>query len=86
MPNESDELASFIEGAVGRDTVIRVLREHGVSISQQQDGPPGMLVLAKGDVLEARRLPTVCRKNLLRRLERKFNIQLAIFYNPNMIQ
>src|ERR1039457_1696455 len=84
-PHSSQELASNIEGAVDRDTVIRVLTNNGVSVTQQEDGLEGMLVLAKGEYFETRRIPIVVRKNLLRRFERKFGIPIATFYNPRPV-
>jgi hypothetical protein len=86
LPPTLPELASNIEGAVDRDTVIGVLKNNGVSVSKQEGGEEGMLVLAKADYFETRRIPLIVRKTLLRRLERKFGIPLARFYNPNMIQ
>jgi len=77
--------ASNIEGAVDRETVISVLKASGVVISKQKDGPPGMLVLAKGGYLESRRIPEVVHKQLLHFFKRKFDIPIANFYNPYLI-
>ena len=44
-------------GIIQREIVIHVLRAHGVGVIAQQDSLPDMLVLAKGDILEARRIP-----------------------------
>ncbi len=84
-PLRNADLASNIEGAVDRDTVIRVLNACGVSVSQQQNGEPGMLVLSKGDIFEVLRLPNVIRKRLLFRLQAKFSVPVALFYNPHQI-
>jgi hypothetical protein len=85
-----DELADNIEGAVGRETVIKVLIAHGVSVAIQEGGRDGMVVLAKdtakGTVVEVMRIPQVVRKTLLRHLERRFEIPLTRFYYPHPIQ
>ena len=52
-------------GEVARDVAIMVLRANGVDVSQQADGPQGTLVLAKGDVVEARPLPDRLGRQLL---------------------
>ena len=79
-------LASNIENAVDRETVLEVLAGEGVSVSYQAGGEPGMLVLAKGDALEVRRIPEVVRKNLLHRLARRFDFPIANFYNPKKLK
>ena len=63
-----------------------MLKDNGVSISIQEGGLPGMLVLSKGDYFEARRLPEIVRKNLLWRFQYKFGVSITRFYNPNMTQ
>jgi hypothetical protein len=80
VPRALGTFASNIEGAADRDIVIQVLRDHGVSVVQQEDQAEGMLLISKGEYFEARRFPVVCRKKLLRRLERKFGIPLSKFY------
>jgi hypothetical protein len=52
----------------------------------QKDGAPGMLILAKGDYFEPRRIPLVVRKKLLWHFHYKFDIPMASFYNPDLIQ
>ena len=79
---EQKTLASNIEGAVDRDTFVQVMTSNGVSISQQEDQPEGMLLIEKGDFFEARRIPVVVRKKLLRRYERKCGIPVSKFYGP----
>ena len=42
-----------------------------------------MLVLAKGDVIDTRRIPEIVRKKLLWRFQYKFGVPIARFYNPH---
>ncbi len=43
-----------------------------------------MLVLAKGDLVEARTLPDYVCRRLLQHLHRKFDVPIHHFYNPLM--
>ena len=45
------------EGEVSRDTVVHVLRANEVGVSIQINGCLDMYVLAKGGIIEARRIP-----------------------------
>jgi hypothetical protein len=75
-----------IENAVGRETVIQVLQARGVTVTPLDDsGINGMLRLSKGEYFENKRLPEVCRKKLLRYLERKFDVSVELFYNPQLL-
>jgi hypothetical protein len=77
--------ASVIEGAVDRETVVRVLMASGVVISRQQEGPDGMLVLSKDGYFESKKIPLVVHKKLLHNLARKFSVPMRHFYNPHLI-
>jgi hypothetical protein len=77
--------ASDLEGAVDRHTVIRVLKASGVVISNQKNGPAGMLVLAKNGYFESRRIPEVVHKRMLNVFKRKFDIPIEHFFNPHLI-
>ena len=77
--------ASDFEGAVDRETVIRVLKASGVVISNQQNGPAGMLVLAKDGYFDSRRIPQVVHKSMLHFFKRKFAVPIEHFYNPHLI-
>jgi hypothetical protein len=70
---------------VDRATVLRVLAACGVSVSQQQGGKPGMLVIAKGEFFEVMRIPEVVRKRLLFRFQFKLGVPIALFYNPHQV-
>jgi len=70
-------------GEVPAKTVLEVLRSHGVEISEpDQDG---MVVLAKGDKLESRRVPPYASKKLLQYFSRQYEIPIHHFYNPDMV-
>ena len=71
-------------GILKREIAIYVLRAHGVGVIAQQDSLPDMLVLAKGDVLEARRLPEYLGRQLIHYLARKFDIPIHHFYHPEL--
>jgi hypothetical protein len=73
------------DGEVNKDTVIEVLRANGVDVFPQQ-GSPDIMVFAKGDILEAKRMasPTVSRR-MLHYFQRKFDIPIYHFYHPDGI-
>jgi hypothetical protein len=78
--------ASSVEGAVDRDTVIKVLMASGVVISVQHYGTaPSMLVLSKDGYFESREIPLVVHKRLLHYFKRKFGVEIKHFYNPHLI-
>lgn len=68
-----------------RSTVIDVLRLSGVEVQEEEDGPPGMMILAKGDYIETRDIPADCGTKLLHYLARKFDVPIHHFFNPHMI-
>ncbi len=72
-------------GEVARAIVIRVMRSHGVTVTSQEDGPEGMMILAKGDKLEAKKIPQKCGRKLLHYLSRNYGVPVHIFYNPDEV-
>ncbi|MGA2991950.1 MAG: hypothetical protein ABSD88_15860 [Candidatus Korobacteraceae bacterium] len=72
-------------GDVAKSVVIEVLRAHGVEVSEQQDGEPGMMLLVKGDLLEVRDIPERASKRLLQYFSRTYKIPIHHFYNPQML-
>lgn len=72
-------------GNVVRSVVIDALRAHGVEVSEQQDGDPGMMLLVKGDLMEVREIPERASKKLLQYLSRTYAIPIHHFYNPHML-
>lgn len=70
-----------IDGRVGREFVIRVLQENGVSVSQQKDAPTGELILAKNGVLLSTMIPTIVGRRMIHTFARKFSIAIHLFYN-----
>ena len=70
-------------GEVAREIVIKVLRANGVEVSLQQDGEAGMMVLAKGERIEAQRIPEKVSRRFLQYLQRHFGVPIHQFYNPH---
>jgi hypothetical protein len=73
-------------GEVDRDVVIAVLRQNGVDVHGQDDGPEDMLVLAKGNKVEGQRLPKMVSRKMLHYLARKYDIYIHHFYHPEVGQ
>ena len=71
-------------GIIKREIALYVLRAHGVGAIAQEDSLPDMLVLVKGDILEARRIPEYLGRQLLHYLARKFDIPIHHFYHPEL--
>jgi hypothetical protein len=69
---------------VSSSVVIDVLRRHGVEISQQQDGEDGMMLLVKGDTMEAQRFTSSISNRKLQYFSRKYEIPIHHFYRPEM--
>lgn len=70
------------DGTVSREAALRVLIENGVKVDQEKDGPPGMLVLNKDNVVvEARPIPDRLVKKTVRYFARKFDIPIHKFYD-----
>ena len=71
---------------VGRTTVIDVLQRHGVEVSCDDGGPggPGMVILIRGEKLDARKLSAEVARPVLYYLSRFFCIPIHHFYNPHM--
>lgn len=67
-------------GIVGREFVLRVLQENGVSISPQKGTAQGHLVLVKGEILEVRVLEQEVGRRMVRALSLKFSIPIHLFY------
>lgn len=63
---------------VGRASVIDVLQRHGVEVSCDDGGVggPGMVILVKGEKLDARKLPAEVSRPVLRYLARLFDIPI----------
>ena len=68
-------------GKVRRETVIDVLRRHGVAVYPRETGSD-ILILCKGDVIEVLLLPPVVERRLLHYLQRKFDVPIHHFFNP----
>jgi hypothetical protein len=71
-------------GEVDREVVIAVLRAKGVDVHGQADGPPDMLVLAKGDRVEGQRFPKMVGRKMLHYLCRHYPVYIHEFYNPKI--
>jgi hypothetical protein len=71
-------------GYVKRSIVIDVLLRNGVAVSVDPTGGPEMMVLIKGDKVDARRIPEEVPRRVLQYLKRHFNIPIHHFYNPLM--
>ena len=68
------------DGVVGREMVIRVLTENGVSVTPQKNTDLGNLVLAKNGTLEVRKFEDEVGRKLVRALSMKFEIPIHFFY------
>jgi hypothetical protein len=68
-------------GVVSREFLIRILKEHGVTVAAQKDSSVGHLVIAKGDTLEVRVIPDMVCRQMVRAFSMKFNIPMHLFYN-----
>lgn len=66
------------------DVPRKTLRANGVDVSFQEGGESNMMILAKGDILEVRRIPERVKKKSLHYLSRTFDIPIYIFFNPLM--
>jgi hypothetical protein len=71
-------------GKLERDLVIAVVRANEVEVHGQENGPPNMLVLAKGERVEGQLLPEMVDHTMIRYLSRQFHIPLSAFYNPEL--
>jgi hypothetical protein len=70
-------------GYVNREIVIDILRRHGVGMSPLS-GAPEVMILIKGDKIDARPLSDEVSRCVLRYLTRRFNIPIHHFYTPLM--
>ena len=68
-------------GHVKREVVLDVLRRNGVDI-YVHESEPNTIVLAKGDVLEAKTFPPLIGRRLLQYLKRRFGTPIHHFYQP----
>jgi hypothetical protein len=71
-------------GEIDRDIVIGVLRANGVDVRGQDHGPANMLVIAKGELVEAQQLPKAVSRKMVHYFSRKYGIPIHHFYNPEM--
>ena len=71
-------------GEVDRKTVIRILQANGVKVSPQENGEADMMVLAKDDKVEARRIPSKVGRRTLQYFQRSYGVPIHQFYNPLM--
>jgi hypothetical protein len=69
-----------VDGTVSREFVLRILVEGGVSVAQQKDSDVGMIVLAKGDILDVRVIPDPVSRPMIHRFSREFGIAIHLFY------
>ena len=69
-------------GEVARHTVLGVLRANKVEVGKTDD--PAIYVLAKGEIIEAQKLPDHISKTMLHYLSRRFDVPIYAFYNPGM--
>lgn len=73
-------------GEVDRTTVLIVLQANGIEITQQKDGPTGMMVLVKGEIMECRRIPARCGRRVLHYFDRVFKVPIHQFYHPETLR
>jgi len=71
-------------GEVDREIVIQVLQANGVRVSPQENGEAGMMVLAKDEKVEARRIPSKVGRRTLQYFQRHYGVPIYQFYNPLM--
>lgn len=69
------------DGVVGREFLIRVLIDNGVTVSPQKGSILGHLVIAKGTVLEVRVIPEIVCRQMVRAFSIKFEVPIHLFYN-----
>ena len=70
------------DGAVDRDTVIRILKEQGVGI--QMEGETAML--SKGMIFEAQNFPPMVHRCVLQYLSRRYDLNYLAFYYPQLLR
>ena len=71
-------------GEVDLDVAIAVLRANGVVVHGQDKGPANMLVIARGDLIEAQQFPKNLSRKMVHYLSRKYGVPIHYFYNPQM--
>lgn len=71
-------------GEVDREIIIAVLRANGIDVHGQDEGPQDMLVIVKGDLIEAQQLPKRVSRKMVHYFSRKYNVPIHLFYNPQM--
>lgn len=69
---------------IQRQTVLDVLRAHGVDIAEAQVKGQTGHTLVKGEVVESQLLPEIVPRTLLHRFARRFDIPIAHFWHPEM--
>ena len=72
-------------GDVDRETVIHILRRHGVGVSDDPDNP-GSVILIKGNIIESKPLPNRVGRRLLQYFKRTYKIPIHLFYHPEMME
>jgi len=71
-------------GEVDRDVLIAVLRANGIDVHGQDSGPRDMLVIAKGDLVEAQQIPNSVSRKMVHYFSRKYSVPINLFYHPDM--
>jgi hypothetical protein len=66
-------------GAVSRERVLRVLRDHDVAVKVDDENVDEVTIIS-GAIAEAYSLPDPVRKRMLHRFARIFGIPIAKFY------
>jgi hypothetical protein len=73
-------------GAVKREVVLEVLRAHGVSVTlDTYEETPHKYLMIKGDIIQSVVLPDFVIQRMIHRLQYKYEIEIHLFYHPEMI-
>jgi len=72
-------MTQSIDGTVGREYVLRILQENGVSVAPNSES--GELVLTKDNIIDSRKLPEIVGRRLVHYLSRRFKVHIHLFYN-----
>lgn len=69
---------SPVGSSVKKSIVLRVLRNNGVSVTEEADG----VILSKGEISEVEYFPALLNRRMLHTLSRKFGVPIHHFYHP----
>ncbi len=75
------------DGAVSRAEVIRVLRKHGVRVTDASasHGADKYIIESASGEIEVQTLEADVSKRMLQRFQRTYGVAIHTFYNPHLV-